>query len=188
MPLKRGEPGAQIDPVAKRFLLDESQPGSFRTLLYEEDLDQPRSARNRLRPIWDLHREALLKLYIRRHAGQRPRAWWAFDAPEPRRLVFGTLAPLPAFGFDCGIPRSAANWSANAAHEAQATYLDRAGLLTPGERRRLHAEDFQPELWRHWSTDPIYDSVLRVGPPADVLAFRAPEPPPDEMADDGLEP
>ena len=31
--------------------------------------------------------------------------------------------------------------------EAQASYLERLGLLLPGERRRLAKSDFEPELY-----------------------------------------
>jgi hypothetical protein len=48
--------------------------------------------------------------------------WWQWDAPEPRQRL------------------------GDAERESEATYLERHGLLLPGERRRLTAEDFEPEL------------------------------------------
>lgn len=53
--------------------------------------------------------------------GTRPAGWWDFDAPEPRR--------------DAGPDRR---------FEAEAAYLDRLGLLAPGEREALEPVDFEP--------------------------------------------
>ena len=104
------------------------------------------------------------------HPGTRPSAWWRFSAPrgpyvyqdsrrgalaleEPRRRVGGvgtpayeTLAYVPRFGF--GIP---VDWADDRSgqdpptFESEAAYLERHGLLTAAERRRLKAADFEPE-------------------------------------------
>jgi hypothetical protein len=74
--------------------------------------------------------------------------------PEPRRRRGGIgkprherLAYYPSFR--CGIPD---DWTGAKLdprdpplYEAQATYLERNGLLVPGEREMLTTKDFKPE-------------------------------------------
>ena len=93
-------------------------------------------------------------------------AWGADKLPEPRRRLGGRgvashdgLAYYPSFR--CGIPDSwitpslASYYGLKGAavdpndpprYEAQAAYLERHGLLLPGERERLTMEDFEPEI------------------------------------------
>jgi hypothetical protein len=102
----------------------------------------------------------------------RPETWplgsgtvWIRELPEPRRRLGGTgtpsyevLATVPYL--DHGVPRSWLTqglkpWFSTTApaydpddppvYESQAAYLERHGLLLPGERRRLTGEDFEAE-------------------------------------------
>jgi hypothetical protein len=107
-------------------------------------------------------------------AGVWPGFWFDGQLPEPRRRLGGTglachecLANIPRF--ELGLP---VEWLDAAGHatfariaredgqdfagvavdacdpprfEAQAAYLERHGLLLPGERKRLRRADFEPE-------------------------------------------
>jgi hypothetical protein len=65
---------------------------------------------NRTRSLWREHRAELLPEFIAEHPGQRPWAWWRFDAPERSRKRLGglgtpsheVLAYAPTFAF--GLP------------------------------------------------------------------------------------
>ena len=105
-----------------------------------------------------------MAVWVQDHPGTRPSCWWRFSAPAHRERVGGTgdpafehLAYVPRYRL--GIPvdwmdRWAAEYyekgiafdpSEPPRFEAQATYLQRLGLLLPGERRRLTPADFEPE-------------------------------------------
>src|SRR5437763_108874 len=80
----------------------------------------------------------------------RPEAWWRFDAPEPRRRLGGTGAPWGEQQMARGVPSvwvTASNrgqWGNPPGpaiepddpplFESESAYLDRLGLLQPGER------------------------------------------------------
>jgi hypothetical protein len=77
--------------------------------------------------------------------GTRPWGWWAFEAPEPRRLISGRCTPLTDRLHE-GIPALYNFDSANPPEwECQADYLERLGLLTDSEKRHFAEED-QKEL------------------------------------------
>lgn len=109
---------------------------------------------------WTLSRKKILGLWISRHPGTRPYAWWCFDAPETRQRVGGTGTPKheilkyePACVF--GIPRywitsqdigiltrpgckgKALDTSDPPLYESQAAYLERHGLLSDREKAIL---------------------------------------------------
>ncbi len=48
-----------------------------------------------LRPEWEKRRDVLLPQFIKEHPGERPWAWWAFDAPGRRELAHGDGRPHP---------------------------------------------------------------------------------------------
>jgi hypothetical protein len=112
----------------------------------------------------------IVEEWIADHPGTRPTCWWKFEAPGPRvrcggigtpsheRLANvlwlhlgvprdwindGILATYVRLGSDLGVP--AIDPCNPPVFESQATFLDRHGLLLPGERRRLSAADFKPE-------------------------------------------
>lgn len=120
----------------------------------------------RQRSVWAEIRDDELAAWIDEHPGRRPWGWWRFDAPrEPlalavdriwrddertiahRRRIGGSGTPEPsALIFSFGIPECwiEIDLSDPPRFESEATYLQRHRLLTPGERRRLTAEDFKP--------------------------------------------
>jgi hypothetical protein len=124
--------------------------------------------RRPLQEVWAEYREAIVQHHIRRAPGSRPRLWWRYDAPEPRRRLGGTGTPLHECRgyiapFEYGIPsawrthgdftgtRDLDRWPPidpedPPRYESEAKYLLRLGLLLPGERERLCPRDFWPEL------------------------------------------
>jgi len=99
---------------------------------------------DRAEETWPKVREAALKMWIESHPGTRPHFWWACDAPaDPRRLISGAGSPeLPGRGF--GIPFLWRGYSAAdpPIFESEGSYVQRHGLLEPGEAERA---DFRPE-------------------------------------------
>lgn len=107
---------------------------------------------------WQAYRGEILARWLAERPGSRPAAWWVHDAPEPvRRCVSGPGAaafrePLDPdlawtrklwFGVPCMLGRD--DFDRPSAYESEAAYLDRLGLLEPGERERLHPDAFDPE-------------------------------------------
>jgi hypothetical protein len=113
--------------------------------------------------IWFEHADKIVGYFARRHPGTRPRLWWEFNAPGPRKRLGGVGTPAHecsayAPNFEFGIPSL---WRLPGDHltrgtpidpadpprfESEAKYLRRLGLLLPGERERLCPRDFWPEL------------------------------------------
>lgn len=129
MPAKRriGKVRTGMPDDAWAFMLDQERPeGSnvFRWMQWEADIHRvkPRMVRAPgLDEVWIIHKAEVLAEWLRENPGARPRCWWTWDAPEPRREVSPGLL------------------------EAQAAYLKRLGLFVRGEARRLAAQDFEPE-------------------------------------------
>ena len=121
-----------------------------------------------LRDLWERCRDLVLDKWVRTRPGTRPSLWWRFDAPrepagthpgyfydgalpQPRKRLGGTgtpahevLAYVPSTRY--GIP---SEWkdidhSDPPVYESEAAYLERHGLLLPGERRMLRKADFEP--------------------------------------------
>lgn len=94
------------------------------------DGDDPVYARQR--KVWDAIREPFLAEHVARCPGTRPWAWWLHDAPELRRQLDAADVELrrsPAAVDWMGMPSAygLGRW------ESQGAYLDRLGLLMPGE-------------------------------------------------------
>lgn len=125
----------------------------------------------RLRPLWERHREALLAAWIRRAPGTRPACWWHFDAPrittpppmygnwilrvaiQPRLRVAGTGVLLGAHGActDHAYGIELGDWrhfdpTDPPKYESESAYLRRFKLFARGEAARLTAADFRPEV------------------------------------------
>lgn len=94
---------------------------------------------------WAKLREEILAEHIAQHPGSRPAGWWEFEAPEPRRQIGGgpsilkSDAPAWARTLFLGMP---ACWGLEQfadppRFETQGQYLERLGLLRPGEA--IHA-------------------------------------------------
>lgn len=81
------------------------------------------------RAAWDLVREPFLAGHVERRPGTRPWAWWAFEAPEPRRMLEGSpgrISPVAETWF--GMPTAHA-----CEYESERAYLWRLELLEPGD-------------------------------------------------------
>lgn len=133
MPVKRRTPKMRIGgeaPTAVWFLLGD---GLYPTPADPSEVTQVKFfEEERLGEFWPMLREEILGNWIRENPGTRPAAWWRFDAP---------------IGTDCPWPLSE-NWLWNHARPCgrrQARYLQRHGLLSPGEVMRLTAADFENE-------------------------------------------
>lgn len=98
--------------------------------------------------LWEAQREHVLTLWLRRWDGTRPPAWWAYDAPGLREQVGGRGTRI------AGNPRHASGIPTGWAwidrgdpplFEAQAIFLERHGLMFPGEARKLPRGPRNPE-------------------------------------------
>ena len=122
------------------------------------------------RQLWSEHGQMIVQEWIIDRPGTRPTCWWKFQAPGPRVRCSGIGTPsherlANVLRVHLGVPMDWMNGGILAVYvqlgsdlgvraidphnppvfESQATYLDRHGLLLPGERRRLLAADFTPE-------------------------------------------
>jgi hypothetical protein len=108
---------------------------------------------DRLRALWQEHRDVLLNRWLEEHPGRRPCAWWRLEAPEPRRKLSGSGVLVTEryrnlrVQLDHGVP---AYFEIDATdpprYESEAAYLSRLGELTPLERERLPETAFEAEL------------------------------------------
>jgi hypothetical protein len=129
-------------------------PGcGFRTHGHESDFDAMREG-------WEALRDTLLPEFIAEHPGERPYAWWKFDAPEPRQRIDADQHPFDNPDRQCrvelmaidnpsfrdtayetfyGRPRALVIEDDFAAKfEGELAYLDRLGLLTAYEKTELY--------------------------------------------------
>lgn len=112
-----------------------------------------------LQALWTAHRAWILEQWITARPGSRPFGWWKYEAPEPRRRLggVGTLSndrhPLLELGIPthwqiarpASVDRRELDPSDPPRYESQAAYLDRLGLLSADERRRLDATAYEDE-------------------------------------------
>lgn len=105
-----------------------------------------------LREKWESQKEVILSDWIVKYPGNRPWAWWLCDAKEPRQRIGGKGQSMnekyPAWGeyYNKSIPVS---WHSidpdnPPRFESEASYLDRQGLLTTAEKKRLKPVEFKP--------------------------------------------
>ena len=121
-----------------------------------------------LRAAWNKAKDEILEDWAREEPGARPRYWWQYEAPEPRRRLGGTGTPsyeVSAYveHYEWGLPdhwvtqpdvdRPGGDFAGVAIDpsdpprfESEAAYLGRLGLFLPGELERLSEADFEPEL------------------------------------------
>jgi len=124
------------------------------------------------RELWEKVRDELLAEWIADHPGRRPWAFWKLDATEPRRRTGGRGEAYPGYDHPCnlraGIPyrfmlqrdadifRSVSPGGREyeiydpadpPRYESEASYLDRLGLLTDAERKRLTETAFADEVF-----------------------------------------
>ncbi len=119
-------------------------------------LDGPDPASVDLKAAWEELRDELLAEHIAEHPGTRPRAWWRFDAPGPRRQINPgpeTFGPADFYGKPSkyrGVPP-------DDMFEAQRADLTRHKLIGTDERaalERLDAEDAQIDAMLRAGADP----------------------------------
>lgn len=100
---------------------------------------------------WEELRDEIMADWIRTKPGTRPHAWWLYEAPEPRRCLnmphpfesagrtafLGVQAHALSFGKPrCLVtPNSAPGCPDDfaAVYESERAFLERLGLLLPGE-------------------------------------------------------
>ena len=128
-PRPRRERTSEIDEVSWRYLndattdQDREEPHCWLidTLdfnLAEKDFPVvPPPTGKSTEQLWKEYGDEILRWWIKHQPGTRPRCWWRFSAPEPRRATV----------------------------ESEAAYLKRLNLLLPGEEKRLAPDDFTPE-------------------------------------------
>lgn len=109
---------------------------------------------------WQEHGEDILAAWVREHAGSRPWGWWQYVATVPRACLEGAEFVLRGknpgdwawiwkknFGIPgCPQVRRPGAKPARMVFEAQSVYLQRFGLLLPGEADQLTAEDREPQI------------------------------------------
>ena len=114
-----------------------------------------------LRGAWNQAKDEILEEWVREYPGSRPRAWWKYESPEPRRRVGGVgqaAFEVSAYveQYERGVPD---HWVTRAdflsgivvdpknppSFESEAHYLRRLGLLQADELGRLTPADFEPE-------------------------------------------
>jgi hypothetical protein len=124
------------------YLFDEDAPGFAGFLV--------RRARRGLTDtaeLWAANRDDVLREWIRDYPGTRPYAWWQHDAPEPRRRIGGSglvRNERHAYGLPTDADWRVVDPNNPPSFESQAAYLDRHGLLSDAEHRRLTPADFEP--------------------------------------------
>jgi hypothetical protein len=100
--------------------------------------DAPEMTEDELRAAWEDLRDELLPAFIAQHPGQRPWAWWAFEAPEPRRRIGPGPEPVGEEEMWLGMPRLYRGLPPSLGmYESEADYLRRLDLLTAAEARAL---------------------------------------------------
>jgi hypothetical protein len=144
----------QIDPAVRHALETGEMPGDDIQGSRLQAFDARYHDRQK---TWETHRDTILAAWLLAHPGTRPHAWWRRDAPEPRRRLGGVGEPY-SDGLWYGVP---AYWTTPSlaalggiatdpddppVYESEAAFLERLGLLTDEERRRLPADAFEPEV------------------------------------------
>jgi hypothetical protein len=116
---------------------------------------------NSMEMIWREHCVAVLTHWVLRHPGTRPRLWWRWDAPSPRKRLGGEGEPLVYEKthrddpYNFGIPRTWHFIDDNLpCYESEPAYLQRLHLFLPGEKKRVKRSDFLPVMVRGCYDDP----------------------------------
>jgi hypothetical protein len=153
--LKRREQREHLSIAARRWLIAEDFRSAWFYLTF-------RGSEEARRKFWREYSDMVVRWHARHWPGTRPRLWWRYDSPQPRRRVGGIGTPLhectayalllhdgipadwrrPGDGFSRGVPIDRRD---PPRFESQASYLRRHGLLLPGERERLRPRDFWAE-------------------------------------------
>jgi hypothetical protein len=117
------------------------------------------------RALWLEHSAAVVAHHVKRSPGTRPRLWWLWEAPEPRRRLGGKGEPYSQV-LHYGVPQywhlDATLWGPDATpsdsepplFESEASFLRRLNLLLPDERR-LSERHYRPQALRRAGSDRI---------------------------------
>jgi len=178
---------AQITEAQWAWLLDDRDKANKLDAWEQFELGSPHNDYENLRRLWGQYRDTVLEVWIAERPGTRPSTWWLIDAPripagkwpgsyydgklpQPRQQLRGSGSPAwesvaVTPHFLLGIPESWGDLNADdpPVFESQAAYLDRLGLLAPGEKRRLRGADFEPETLLCLSDFefPTYENILK---------------------------
>ena len=68
--------------------------------------------------------------------GERPAAWWDYEAPEPRKQIAGDAVEPVTSEMLKGVPRMWYERTGTECFETEFVYLKRLGLLFEGEEKR----------------------------------------------------
>jgi hypothetical protein len=179
---RRARSGPEIDEVSWRYLCDATTPEDdaeygWRLITLEFGDDgrpgiDPSPTGKTAKQLWAGYGHDIVKWWAGERPGTRPRCWWRYTAPEPRRRIGGTgMTRREVFGrpnylanyqlpeADDWITREDKRWypykdnpravsvdpDDPPTFESQAAYLKRLGLLLPREEKRLTPDDFTPE-------------------------------------------
>jgi hypothetical protein len=171
---------ADIDELSWRFLCDATTPEDetadeskwlMLTLRFNETTVAEPPTGKQTSQLWEEFGPSIVAWWVEENPGTRPKCWWKFTAPQPRRRLGGTGATKrdavecepfiddyglpPADGWllagdlrwlpykECGHP--AVDPRDPPTFESQAAYLTRLKLFEPGEENRLKPADFVPE-------------------------------------------
>ena len=129
-----------------------------RLKLYAVGLDRRPAPIERVRAIWGEWRDRALRAWTDRNPGTRPTAWWLFEAPLTAFQVLGESTDTS------GLPVAIV--------ESEAAWLDRHGLLTAGERKRLTEEAWEPAPDWHLAANIIAQRVACAAVPSNVIVME----------------
>jgi hypothetical protein len=103
------------------------------------------------RETWEHHRDDFLTEWVESKPGERPYAWWRFDAPEGRLELNAPTSGSCLDRTDAGRRRGGDVLVPNVDRsdlvcwlEEESDYLERHDLFLPGERERLEDLDGPP--------------------------------------------
>lgn len=160
--LRKHQPRAsnrRAEIPAKVFAHFKDEPSAPRFLYFMAEAE--------IKAAWCQVRNEILDEWVRERPGTRPRVWWRYEAPGPRRRVGGTGQAAHEVSahvevYEWGLPTYwvsqadvdergadsagvAVDPSDPPCFESQAIFLERLGLLRPGELERLTEADSEPE-------------------------------------------
>jgi hypothetical protein len=178
---RRNRSEQEIDDVSWRFLCDattiedetaDESTWTMLTLRFNETTVAEPPTGKQTAQLWEEFGPDIVTWWAKEKPGTRPRCWWNFSAPEPRRRVGGTgVTTREAIGGEVhissyGLPDSEGwmmpkdkRWLPQSesglpafdtadppSYESQASYLKRLALLEPGEEKRLKPDAFAPAV------------------------------------------
>lgn len=170
-PRNRATPG--MSDIAWSYFMDEVPPREELTEPEREELSVLKYDffnEGRVGDLWRDNKAIIVEHWMTSAPGTRPTHWWLTEAPEPRHRLGGIGTPCHerlahAERYVIGVPDPwilrgdietyarlgtpldvpALDPANPPMFESEPAYLERLGLLLPGERKRLEPADFEPE-------------------------------------------